>query len=447
MGILENRYASPEMVELWSDRNKFRLWRKVWKSAAIALNSCSDLVSDEQVAELINVGYHAFEMDRAEELERQTKHDVVAHLQAFCEACPKSKGILHLGMTSSDVTDNAELIVLNKAGQIIQRKVEKLLITLVRMSDQHKRTPCLGYTHLQVAQPTTVGKRFAIWAMDLIPSLKEWHTLPGPLRGLKGATGSQYSFLTLLGSEEKVKAAELKFATELKFEKTMIATGQTYSRSADSRVVSELAYLASVIKKACNDIRFLNSTGEMREGFGDQQVGSSAMPFKRNPVNCETITGLARYVMGLLPIVMGTHSDQFLERTLDDSATRRLTLSSAFLAMDAVLSKFIDVLNNLVITKTAALPPELLSEVILCRAAKEKKDRQAIHERIRQLKNQSLLQQGPDFATLLAEDEEIKKFLPMRTFSLSDMMGTSVTQVNQAIERIQHEFPQLFGSN
>ncbi len=418
---LATRNASPEMLRLWSARHKFNMWRRVWLAVAeaqheVTKDAASPLVSAEQVSELravVDRGISDAEIERAAELERELRHDVMAHVHCLGEQCPKSKGIVHLGMTSQDVVCNADLHVLYASAELIKEKAMRVVLSLAESANVSLRVPCLGFTHYQAAQPTTVGRRTCNWASDLVEALAAlWQTTEhGEFRGLKGATGTQAALLHLLdGDHSAVEHVENAFLVHFvgsvghweverldgsKFEvpagpDTFSLVGQTYPRVFDAKVLSSLASVAAVLHKIATDIRLLSNRKELDEPFGDKQIGSSAMPYKRNPMKCERICGLARFVMNLVGNAYDTAATQWLERTLDDSSNRRLSLPEAFLALDGCLDLMHEVASGLVVHEAMvrknlmAELPFLATENILMEAVKAGGDRQEYHEIIRE---------------------------------------------------------------
>ncbi|VAX42375.1 Adenylosuccinate lyase @ SAICAR lyase [hydrothermal vent metagenome] len=416
---LAARNASPEMLRLWSPRHKFNTWRKIWLAVAEAQHELGLPVSEEQVEELRAVvnrpgGITDEEMHAAEQYERDLRHDVMAHVHALGDSCPNARPIIHLGMTSQDVVCNADVICLRESIDLILAKCTATVCAFGDLGRQHALVPTLAFTHYQAAQPTTVGRRCAQWACDLeIPNsiLGERVSLINP-RGLKGATGTQASFLKLLGSSEAVDKLEAEFLARLSpwgfWNPSPLAdlddchhglvnyiaggrhlTGQTYPRVNDTFILSTLASIASVLHKIATDIRLLSNRKELDEPFESKQIGSSAMPYKRNPMRCERICGLTRFVMNLVGNAYDTAATQWLERTLDDSSNRRLSLPEAFLALDGSLDLMHNVASGLVVHEATirknlmAELPFMATENILMACVKLGADRQDYHERLR----------------------------------------------------------------
>ena len=408
---LASRNASPEMLKLWSPRHKFNTWRRIWLAVAEAQHEVtkewdSPLVTAEQVIALravVELGITDAEIARATEIERDLRHDVMAHVHCLGESCPEAKAIIHLGCTSQDVVCNADILVWSDALRTIEIKLATALGALGGFANENKSIATLGFTHYQTAQPTTVGKRCASWGWDLSVTLERlcqiWCSLPfDGLRGLKGATGTQASFLNLLGDDmELVDRLERTFFAKLygwqdadeMDDVSHPFTGQTYPRVIDTFILADLASIAAVLHKIATDIRLLSNRKEIDEPFGSKQIGSSAMPYKRNPMRCERICGLTRFVMNLVGNAYDTAATQWLERTLDDSSNRRLSLPEAFLALDGALDLMHNVASRLIVhekmvEKNLMLElPFLATENILMEAVKTGGDRQDLHERIR----------------------------------------------------------------
>ena len=386
------RYASPEMQHLFSEEKKFRTWRRLWIALAKAEKAAGLDITDAQIAELEahkdDVNY-----DVAEEREKQVRHDVMSHVFAYGEQCPDAKAIIHLGATSCYVGDNTDVIVMREALELVMQKLVCVISQLRGFALEYKDMPCLAYTHLQPAQLTTVGKRATLWAYDLCldyVALKRAHN-DLKLLGVKGTTGTQASFVELFdGDVEKIKQVEKMVAREMGFEEAVPVSGQTYSRKFDFAVLSALAGVAQSASKMCIDIRLLASFKEMEEPFEKNQIGSSAMPYKRNPMRSERVCSLARYVMSdvLNPAI--TASCQMFERTLDDSANKRIAVSEGFLGIDSILNILINVTDGLVVypkvieSRVMAELPFMASENIMMKAVKKGGDRQVLHEIIRE---------------------------------------------------------------
>lgn len=392
---LAGRYSSAKMQWVWSARRKFEAWRRVWVALAEAQCEMGLGVSREQVGAMRGaVRMNDLDFSRAAEHEKRLRHDVMAHVHAFGDAVPSARGVIHLGMTSQDVNCNAETPIIGEALDLVIAKTARLVGELGAFAAKWKGEACLGFTHYQAAQPTTVGKRAAMWGHDLMLCLERLEATRAALRlrGLKGATGTQASFLALLGGDAaKVAELEKRFVAKLGWSegKVHAFTGQTYPRVADAFVLGDLASLASACHKLCNDVRLLSNRKEIDEPFEKEQIGSSAMPYKRNPMRCERATGLCRLVMSLATSGYDTAATQWLERTLDDSSNRRTTLPEAFLAIDGVLDTLHNVCSGLVVHSASVRKnlmeelPFMATEVMLMEAVKLGRDRQDVHEAIR----------------------------------------------------------------
>ena len=407
---LNSRYASDEMKMNFSEQNKFQTWRLLWLYLAKAEQECgvqielndeksSGEIRDEQIAEMekniANIDFKA-----AAEQERKVRHDVMAHVHTFGEAAPSAKGIIHLGATSCYVTDNADILIIKGALDILLPKIARCISRLTDFARQYKETACLGYTHYQPASLTTLGKRACLWIQDLL--MAELHISRArsdlKFRGVKGATGTQASFLQLFAGHsnpsEKVKELDRKVTVMAGFEKTYGVTGQTYTRMADVVVLNSLAALGSAATKIATDIRLLAHDKEMEEPFESSQIGSSAMPYKRNPMRSERICALARHLMALPANTLHTHANQWFERTLDDSANRRITIAEGFLTADAVLMTLQNVTEGLVVNKAVVDKrikeelPFMATENVIMAMVRAGGDRQECHEKIRVLSHE-----------------------------------------------------------
>lgn len=387
---LATRYASPAMCRIWSPRNRYGTWRRVWLALAEAQQRLGLPIRADQLAEL-RAALDQIDFAAVARHERRTRHDVMAHIHAFAEAAPAARPILHLGATSMDIVDNADLLLLRQALDLLLQRLTAAAGKLADFCQQYADLPTLGYTHLQPAQLTTVGKRAALWLADLCSDLDRLSELRNGLRcrGLRGATGTQASFLALLGSEQKVERLEREFASRLGFERCYPVCGQTYLRKVDVQIIQALESLAAGVHKLCNDIRLLAMQREIEEPFEKTQVGSSAMPYKRNPALSERTTGLARYLLSLASSPPMTLAAQMLERTLDDSSNRRLVLPAAFLTADAIAVLLYHIFDGLVVypaviaAHVQAELPFLVTEELLAAAVVRGADRQTLHERLR----------------------------------------------------------------
>ena len=385
------RYASKEMQFIFSADKKFTTWRKLWVALARAEMKLGLNVTQEQVDELES---HINDIDYevAKEREKLVRHDVMSHVYAYGQICPKAKGIIHLGATSCYVGDNTDIIIMREAMQVVRRKLINVIAQLSAFAEKYKSMPALAYTHLQPAQLTTVGKRATLWTNELLMDLDEleYRIRNIKLLGSKGTTGTQASFMELFNNDtEKVKELEKLIAEEMGFDGVVPVSGQTYSRKIDSQIVSTLSGIAQSASKFSNDMRILQSFKEMEEPFEPNQIGSSAMAYKRNPMRCERITSLSRYVMidSLNPAF--TAGTQWFERTLDDSANKRISVAEAFLAVDAILNIMLNVTNGLVVydkivhQRVMRELPFMATENIMMDAVKKGGDRQELHEKIR----------------------------------------------------------------
>ena len=369
------RYASKEMQYIYSPDFKFRTWRKLWIALAEAEHELGLNVTQEQIDEL---KAHADDINYevAEEYEKKFRHDVMSHVHAYGEQCPKAKGIIHLGATSCYVGDNTDVITMREALNLVKKKLVNAIASVAKFADEYKDMPCLGFTHFQPAQPTTVGKRATLWLMDLVMDLNEVdHALDTlMLLGSKGTTGTQASFLELFdGDHEKCKELDKKIAEKMGFKACFPVSGQTYARKLDTIVCNCLALIAQSCCKFSNDLRLLQNLKEIEEPFEKNQIGSSAMAYKRNPMRSERIASLSRYVMIDALNPAWTASAQWFERTLDDSANKRVSVAEAFLAIDGILDLYINVTSGLVVY------PNIMMD-----AVKKGGDRQELHEKIRQ---------------------------------------------------------------
>jgi len=389
---LAERYASAEMRHNWSDDKKFTTWRRLWIALAESEQELGVAITDAQLDEL---RAHADDVDyeRARHFESQLRHDVMAHVHAYGEQCPEARGILHLGATSCFVGDNTDLILLRDGLAIVKAELVSLIARMKTFALEWRELPTLGFTHYQPAQATTVGKRACLWLQDLVTSLDDLEHVERAVRfrGCKGATGTQASFLELFdGDADKVRELDRLVTRRMGFERTFGVTGQTYPRLLDFRVQQALSAIAIAAHKFATDLRLLANRREMEEPFGERQIGSSAMPWKRNPMRSERICALARFVLSLLDNPAYTAATQWFERTLDDSANRRLSLAEAFLATDAILNLYLNVAGGLVVHPAVVARhlkeelPFLASEHLLMAAVGAGGDRQEVHEILRQ---------------------------------------------------------------
>lgn len=394
---LSGRYASKEMQYIFSPDNKFRTWRKLWIALAETEKELGLAITDEQIAEL---KAHADDINYevAEKREKEVRHDVMSHVYAYGVQCPKAKGIIHLGATSCYVGDNTDLIIMREGLELVHKKLVNVIAELAKFADKYRSLPTLAFTHFQPAQPTTVGKRASLWLNELVLDLEDLEYVMGSLKllGSKGTTGTQASFLELFdGDHEKCRTLDRKIAEKMGFASCYTVSGQTYSRKVDFRVLSVLAGIAQSAHKFTNDVRLLQHLKEVEEPFEKHQIGSSAMAYKRNPMRSERIASLSDYVMSDLMNPMLVASTQWFERTLDDSANKRLSVPEGFLAIDGILDLYLNVVDGLVVYPKViekhlmAELPFMATENIMMDAVKAGGDRQELHERIRQLSMQA----------------------------------------------------------
>ena len=439
------------MQHVFSDNFKFRTWRRLWISLAKAEKALGLDITDEQIAEL-EANKDNVNFDVAEERERIVRHDVMSHVYAYGQQCPKAKGIIHLGATSCYVGDNTDVIILREASKIVLKKAAQVLKNLSAFAEEYKALPCLAYTHLQPAQLTTVGKRATLWMYELSQDIEnlEYQLSRLLLLGQKGTTGTQASFMELFeGDEEKIKKLEALIAEDMGFSGCVPVSGQTYSRKVDAYFLSVLSGFAQSAYKFANDLRILQSFEEMEEPFEKNQIGSSAMPYKRNPMRSERICALARYVIidSINPgITAGT---QWFERTLDDSANKRISVAEAFLAVDAILNIYINVTSGLVVYDKVVTRrvmdklPFMATEDIMMESVKRGGDRQALHEALRVHSHAAAakvkLEGGKnDLIDRIAADnlfpltkEEIESHLDPKKY-----IGRSVSQVDEFLKDV-----------
>jgi len=446
---LVERNASPEMAELFGAQKKFSTWRRLWLELAKAQKKLGLNIKQSQIKQMAR---HLDDIDfeKAARYEKKFRHDVVAHIHTFADAAPKAAPIIHLGATSCFVTDNADLIIMREALQLVAGKLAKVCDLLGKFATQYRSLVTLGFTHYQPAQLTTVGKRATLWCYEFVMDLQEIeHRLNTLLfRGVKGTTGTQASFLALFnGSHTKVKQLDEDVATAFGFKNICAVTGQTYQRKIDTLIVNALACVAQSAHKLCNDLRLLANLKEIEEPFEESQVGSSAMPYKRNPMRCERVTALARFVLSLAINPPQTASEQWFERTLDDSANRRIVLPEAFLAVDGILQTLINVLDGLVVypnviaAHVAAELPFMATENILMVAVKAGGNRQELHRKIN-LHSQAAAAQVKRFGRpndligRLRADISFAKVDFEKVLNPKDYIGRAPQQVDEFIRNI-----------
>ena len=448
---LSERYASKEMQYIFSPDKKFRTWRRLWIALAETERELGLPITEEQIEEL-KAHKDDINYEVAKQREKEVRHDVMSHVYAYGVQCPKAKGIIHLGATSCYVGDNTDIIIMTEALKLVRRKLINVINELAAFADKYKGQPTLAFTHFQPAQPTTVGKRATLWLQDLTLDLQDVDYVLGTMKllGSKGTTGTQASFLELFdGDHEKVKLVDKKIAEKMGFSGCYAVSGQTYSRKVDSRVLNVLAGIAQSAHKFSNDIRLLQHLKEVEEPFEKSQIGSSAMAYKRNPMRSERMASLADYVMADAMNPMLVASTQWFERTLDDSANKRLSIPEGFLAVDGILDLYLNVVDGLVVypkvieKRLMSELPFMATENIMMDAVKAGGDRQELHERIRTLsmeagKNVKVNGQDNNLLELIAADpafnmslEELKK-----TMEPSRYVGRSKEQVEEFLAEV-----------
>ena len=448
---LSERYASKEMQYVFSPDKKFKTWRRLWIALAETEQELGLSITQEQIDEL---KAHAEDINYevAKEREKVVRHDVMSHVYAYGQQCPKAKGIIHLGATSCYVGDNTDIIVMSEALEIVRKKLINVIAELAKFANNYKNQPTLAFTHFQPAQPTTVGKRATLWMQEFLMDLQDLEYVKSTLKllGSKGTTGTQASFLELFdGDQEKIDQIDPMIAKKLGFEACYPVSGQTYSRKVDTRVLNVLAGIAASAHKFSNDIRLLQHLKEVEEPFEKTQIGSSAMAYKRNPMRSERIASLSRYVMidALNPAI--TSATQWFERTLDDSANKRLSVPEGFLAIDGILDLCLNVVDGLVVypkvieKRLMSELPFMATENIMMDAVKAGGDRQELHERIRELSmeaGRNVKEKGLDnnLLDLIAADpafglneEELKK-----TMDPAKYVGRAPLQVENFLKKV-----------
>ena len=448
---LSERYASKEMQYIFSQDMKFRTWRKLWIALAETEKELGLPITEEQIAEL---KAHAEDInyDVAKAREKEVRHDVMSHVYAYGVQCPKAKGIIHLGATSCYVGDNTDIIVMTEALRLIKKKLVNVMSELADFADKYKAQPTLAFTHFQPAQPTTVGKRATLWLQEFSLDLEDLeHVLSNmKLLGSKGTTGTQASFLELFdGNQEKIDKIDPMIAEKMGFSECYPVSGQTYSRKVDTRVLNVLAGIAASAHKMSNDIRLLQHLKEVEEPFEKSQIGSSAMAYKRNPMRSERIASLARYVMvdALNPAI--TSATQWFERTLDDSANKRLSVPEGFLATDGILDLCLNVVDGLVVypkvieKRLMSELPFMATENIMMDAVKAGGDRQELHERIRELsmeagRNVKVEGKENNLLELIAADAAFNLSLEdlQKTMDPAKYVGRSKEQVDAFLQKV-----------
>ncbi len=448
---LSERYASREMQYIFSPDKKFKTWRKLWIALAETEMELGLPVTQEQIDEL-KASAEDINYEVARERERLVRHDVMSHVYAYGQQCPRARGIIHLGATSCYVGDNTDIILMTEGLRLVRRKLINVMAELARFADSYKNQPTLAFTHFQPAQPTTVGKRATLWLQELCLDLEDLDHVLGSMKllGSKGTTGTQASFLELFeGDHDKCRRADQMIAEKMGFEGCYPVSGQTYSRKVDTRVLNVLAGIAQSAHKFSNDIRLLQHLKEIEEPFEKNQIGSSAMAYKRNPMRSERIASLSNYVMSDVINPMLVASTQWFERTLDDSANKRLSIPEGFLAVDGILDLYLNVVDGLVVYPKViekhfmAELPFMATENIMMDAVKAGGDRQELHEKIRQLSMEAgrnvkekglennlleLIAQDPAFGLSLEELE--------RTMEPARYVGRAPQQVDEFLTEV-----------
>jgi adenylosuccinate lyase len=443
---LVERNASKEMAELFGPQTKFSLWRRIWLELAKAEKKLGLDIKQSQIDDMAK---HLDDINfkKAAAYEKKFRHDVMAHIHTFGEAAPKAAGIIHLGATSCDIGDNADIIIMRGGLAIVAEKLAGVIDLLSQFAKKYRTLPTLGYTHYQAAQLTTVGKRATLWAYEFAMDLAdvEQRIVDMPFRGIKGTTGTQASFLALFnGNHKKVKQLDTLIAKAFGFENVCAVTGQTYQRKIDAQVVNALASIAQSAHKMCNDIRLLANLKEIEEPFEKSQVGSSAMAYKRNPMRCERVTGLSRLVLSLSSSPQMTAAEQWLERTLDDSSNRRVVIAEAFLATDGILEILTNVADGLVVypkvieAHVAAELPFMATENILMAGVQAGGSRQDLHEKIRQHSHAAAAQvkqhgKHNDLIERLKNDSAFKKVNLAAVLKPQNYVGRASQQVDEFI--------------
>lgn len=448
---LSERYASREMQYIFSPDMKFRTWRKLWIALAETEKELGLNITQEQIDELKanadNINY-----DVAREREKKVRHDVMSHVYAYGVQCPKAKGIIHLGATSCYVGDNTDIIVMTEALKLVRKKLVNVLAELAKFANEHKAQPTLAFTHFQPAQPTTVGKRATLWMQEFMLDLEDLEYVLSTMKllGSKGTTGTQASFLELFdGDQETIDKIDPMIAKKMGFQECYPVSGQTYSRKVDTRVMNVLAGIAASAHKFSNDIRLLQHLKEVEEPFEKNQIGSSAMAYKRNPMRSERIASLSRFVMvdALNPAI--TSATQWFERTLDDSANKRLSIPEGFLAVDGILDLCLNVVDGLVVypkvieKRLRSELPFMATENIMMDAVKAGGDRQELHERIRELSmeaGRNVKEEGKEnnLLELIAADPAFNMTLEelQKTMDPAKYTGRAAIQVENFLKNV-----------
>ncbi len=446
---LITRYASQEMSFLWSAQKKHSTWRKLWLALAESQKELGLEISEAQLDQM-RISLEDIDFEKAAEHEKNLRHDVMAHVHTFGEQCPDAMPIIHLGATSCFVTDNSELIQIKESLELIRKRLVNTIDELARFAYEYRNLPCLGFTHLQPAQPTTVGKRATLWCYDLVLDLEEINHRLAELkfRGIKGTTGTQATFLQLFGGDHgKVAALDQLICDKVGFKESVAVSGQTYSRKIDSQVLACLSGLGQSAHKAGTDIRILQHRKELEEPFEKNQIGSSAMAYKRNPMRSERMCALSRFAISLTENADYTMATQWMERTLDDSANRRLSMPQSFLAIDATLILYRNIADGLVVYPKViekhlqAELPFMATEEILMAGVTAGGDRQELHERIRVHSHEAsrvVKEEGGsnDLIERLQTDEKFAQVDLGATLDASKYIGRAPEQVDEFITQI-----------
>jgi adenylosuccinate lyase len=441
---LIGRYASEAMSQLWGPQRKFGVWRRLWVILAEAEHELGLPIARTQIDELKSK-VDDIDFALAQQYEKRLRHDVMAHVHTYGDACPGAKAVIHLGATSCYVTDNGDLILMREGMQLLRQRLAQVIVALADFAKAQKDLPCLAYTHLQPAQPTTVGKRACLWNYDLVLDLAELDSRISGMkaRSIKGTTGTQASFLELFGGDHaKVRQLEKRVAEKMGFSAVHAVGGQTYTRKVDAQILDALSGIAQSAHKMCTDLRLLAGQKEIEEPFEKDQIGSSAMAYKRNPMRSERVCSLARYVMGLPPMLAQTVATQWMERTLDDSAIRRLAIPQAFLAVDAILILLQNIADGLVVYPHVIAHrlneelPFMATENILMAAVAAGGDRQDLHERIRQhsvAAAKQIKEEGRpnDLMTRLKSDSPFSKVNLDQALAANQFTGRAAQQVEE----------------
>lgn len=454
---LVTRNASAEMLEVFSPQRKFSTWRRIWLALAEAQQQLGLPIADEQINQM---RAHLDDVDFAEAArqEQRLRHDVMAHLHTFAKVAPAAKAIMHLGATSMDIVDNTDVLLLRDALEITVRKLAAVIDRLANFAMATRDLPVLSYTHIQPAQPSTLGKRAVLWCYDFVLALAdlELRLQTLMLRGIKGTTGTQASFLELFaGDQEKVRRLEFAVAEKLGFKRVHPVSGQTYSRIVDVQIIASLAAVGAAAHKMAQDVRLLSAFKEVDEPFDEEQVGSSAMAYKRNPVLCERVTGLARWLMGIVTQPLFTAAQQMFERTLDDSSNKRLSVPEAFLTTDAILDILFKVSGGLVVNRSVieqrlnAELPFMATENVLMAAVKAGGDRQDLHERIRRHSMAAALQvkemgKPNDLIERLRGDAAFSGVDLSHVMDARQYIGRSAQQVDEFVSQIVEPIRQRY---